>query len=92
MSEPGCPIVRICPDLDLPPNSDNLDPVWQIRTRPGLNLDMSECLDFKFGHKISVHTRFFSGRTNSGIRVGQFFASPKGTNREPNALEYVDAL
>ena len=76
MSEPGCPIVRICPDPDLPPNSDNPDPIRQTRTRPGLNPDMSECPDFKFGHKKSVHTRFFSGRTNPGIRIGQFFASP----------------
>ena len=76
MSEPGCPIVRICPNPKWFKNPDNPNPNVQTRTRPGLNSDMTDCPNFKFGHKFGDRTRFFPGRTNSGNRVGQIFASP----------------
>ena len=76
MSEPGCPIVRICPNPKWFKNPDNPNPDFQTRTRPGLNSDMTDCPNFKFGHKFGDRTRFFPGRTNSGNRVGQIFASP----------------
>jgi len=38
---------------------------------------MTICPNLKFGHNFGDRTWFFPGRTNSGNRIGQIFASPR---------------
>ena len=62
--------------------------IYKPEPDPIFHSDTSECPNSKFGQKNDDQTRFFSGRSNSGIRVGQLFASAKGSWQYPFARLY----